>query len=167
MIIRELTLLNTPSLVAILLRTAANGPTTIHMVLAALKLALEQADEHPPVSDTELQRRLKALRVYLVAAQIIDNRDQFQLTARGIDMLAEHPMGFDIDELTSDPAFSAWLQQRLPSKTPEDVRAVAFDSGYGACLNGQEITDNPYPADSADHQVWEGGWCEALDARSD
>lgn len=166
MIIRELTLLNTPSLVAILLRTAADGPTTIDIVLAALIRVLEQADEHPPVSDAELQRRLEAVREFLVAAQLVDNREQFQLTARGADMLAEHPMGFDVDELTSDPAFSAWLQQRLPSIIPEDARASAFDSGYGACLNGLEITDNPYPTDIADHLSWEGGWCEALEARS-
>jgi hypothetical protein len=162
---REYPLLNTPNMVAIILREAEAGPATLQDCAARLQALLARADEHPPFGPAEVASRLETLVRYLVEARLLaPERDgRFALTERGRAALAEHPAGFDTADLMVYPEFARYVRGLVARHGGMDPRAGGYDEGFYAYWSGQVPADNPYPPDSADHLAWENGWSEALD----
>jgi ribosome modulation factor len=51
------------------------------------------------------------------------------------------------------------VQAAPPRQREDDEGAVAF-------REGRDISANPYPLQTAQHQVWEAGWSEARDQQT-
>lgn len=166
---REYPLLNTPNMVAMVMRAAAEGPATIEECVAALEGLLRQAGEHPPFRPEEVATRLESVARMLTEARLLLSvgDGSFVLSERGEVVLADHPQGFDAADLMAFPEFSRYvrgLNGRLGGRgRPLDPREGGYDRGFSAYWSGQAPSDNPFSPDTADHQAWENGWSEALD----
>jgi hypothetical protein len=162
---REYPLLNTPNLVAIILREAGDNGATLDSCAARLQSLLDRADEHPPFGPEDVASRLRTLIRYLSEAQLINigNDGSFSLTARGRAALAEHPAGLDAADLMVYPEFARYIRGLNLRRGGMDPRSGGYDEGFYAYWSGATPADNPYPADTADHLAWENGWSEALD----
>ena len=162
---REYPLLNTPNLMAIILREASAGPATLARCAARLQALLARADERPPFGPEEVASRLEVLIRYLAEARLISRGTDgsFALTERGGAALAEHPQGFDTADLMVYPEFARYIRGLERRRGLADARAGGYDEGYYAYWTGENPADNPYNPDSADHLAWENGWSEALD----
>jgi ribosome modulation factor len=160
---RDYPLLNTPSLIALMLRLAAEGTPSVEDCARRLEALLAAAGERPAVPASKIRLRLKGLRRDLETARLIApvGEDRFQLTDRGQAALAAHPSGFATDDLTTWPEYAAALRARALDGAAADPHEPAFDAGFDAGLKGRPAAENPYPPDSADHQAWENGWSEA------
>lgn len=163
---REYPLLNTPSMVLVILRQAAErGAATLADCVDALNARLDQADERPPFTREDVESRLAMLVRYLAEAKLLtvapDGR--FTATARGRAALVDHPQGFDVADLMAYPEFARHIRGLELRRNGMDPRAGGYDAGFYAYWTGQIPADNPYSADSADHLAWENGWSEALD----
>jgi hypothetical protein len=162
---REYPLLNTPNMVVVVLKAAADGPTTLEDCVARLQALLEQADEHPPFGPREVASRLGMLIRYLTEARLLAPAGDggFVLTERGRAALSEHPSGLDTPDLMVYPEFARYIRGFELRRAAMDPRAGGYDQGFYAYWAGEAPADNPYPSDSADHLAWENGWSEALD----
>ncbi|HVH04125.1 MAG TPA: hypothetical protein VM891_14490 [Amaricoccus sp.] len=163
---REYPLLNTPSMVVIILReAAADAPATVAGCAAALRRLLDRAGEHPPFGPEEVARRLEMLVRYLAEAKlvVVAPDGSFGASARGRAALAEHPQGFDVADLMAYPEFARHVRGIELRRAALDPRATGYDQGFYAYWVGEGPADNPYAPDSADHLAWENGWSEALD----
>jgi hypothetical protein len=161
---REYPLLNTPSMVVIILRQASEQPATLADCAAELQALLDRADEHPPFGPADMASRLEMLIRYLTEAKLLtpSTEGTVSTTARGRDALAKHPQGFDTADLMIYPEFARYIRG-LEVRRGMDPRAGGYDQGFYAYWIGDAPADNPYPPDSADHLAWENGWSEALD----
>ena len=54
-------------------------------------------------------------------------------------------------------AFDPWYDPHTMSNND------AFDKGYQAFLDGQDVLDNPFQENSDEWEEWEAGWCAASD----
>jgi hypothetical protein len=163
---REYPLLNTPSMVLVILReAAADGPATVGRCGEALRALLERAGEHPPFGPDEVASRVEMLVRYLAEARLVSLAPDgsFAATARGRAALAEHPQGFDVADLMAYPEFARHIRGLELRRAAMDPRAGGYDQGFYAYWTGRGPADNPYAPDSADHLAWENGWSEALD----
>ena len=162
---REYPLLNTPNMVAVILREAEAGPATLGDCAAGLQAVLDRADEHPPFGPEDVASRLDMLIRYLAEARLLalERDGSFTLTERGRAALAEHPAGFDSADLMAYPEFARYIRGLDVRRGGMDPRAGGYDEGFYAYWNGQIPADNPHPPDSVDHLAWENGWSEALD----
>jgi hypothetical protein len=160
---REYPLLNTPNLIAVMLRAAAAGTPSVADCAARLHRLLAQAGETPDVPPAKILRWLDGLRGHLAAARLVHpvGADRFTLTERGRAALAAHPAGFAIDDLMAYPEYAAGLASRAPA--PLDPGSAAYDQGFAARQSGRPPTANPHASDTAAHLAWENGWSEALD----
>ncbi len=158
-------LLNTPNLVALILREAeAHGASAEGCAdrLAAL------FGETPPALDRHaIVARVATHLRWLREARLLDARDRcWVLTERGRKALAAHPDGMDLPDLAAFPEFAAYLEAKNVAECRSGgpaPRATSYDEGFSARHEGAAFTDNPYDFGAADHQSWEKGWCEALD----
>lgn len=161
----EFTLLNRPSLMLLVLKAAAEGPTTLADCRARLNRELARVDERPdvpdPVIDTELGDVVDHLAVAGLLARSGDAR--LTLTPRGQQVLQSHPMGIDETVLMQFAEYKAYVRNFARRKTVDDPRVRRYDEGHAAWQAGQTLTENPYPPDTADHLAWENGWSEARD----
>ena len=148
---REYPLLNTPNLMAIILREASAGPATLARCAARLQALLARADEHPPFGPEEVASRLEMLIRYLAEARLISRGPDgsFALTERGRAALAEHPQGFDTADLMVYPEFARYIRGLERRRGLTDARAGGYDEGYYAYWTGENPADNPYNPDSA------------------
>ena len=162
---REYPLLNTPNMVVVILREAAEGGATLAACAARLQGLLDQAGEHPPFGPEEVASRLEMLIRYLSEAKLVAGGPEgsFALTERGRAALAEHPQGFDSADLMVYPEFARYIRSLSRRRKPIDARAGGYDQGYDAYWTGRDPADNPFSPDAADHLAWENGWSEALD----
>lgn len=164
---RESPLLNTPHLMLVILRGAAEGETSLEACQERLGELLVRAAERPPYGADEIRGRLDLLRRYLAEARLIEpaREGRFAITARGREALANHPGGFDLADLMAYPEFASFIRglSRARSEGRMDPRTPAYDEGFAAYRAGALLADNPYPSDSVDHLAWENGWYEALD----
>jgi hypothetical protein len=162
---REYPLLNTPSMVAVVLHEAAGGAATLAGCTGRIEALLDRAGEHPPFSAREVAGRLEMLIRYLTEARLLapQGDGSFALTGRGKAALAEHPAGFDTADLMVYPEFARHVRGLALRRGPLDARTGGYDEGFYGYWNGESPADNPYPADTADHLAWENGWSEALD----
>jgi hypothetical protein len=166
MLFREYPLLNTPNMVAVILREAsADGGGTLESCTERLLVLLDAADEHPPFGREDVALRLRTLIRYLTEARLVTGGEPgaFTLTARGRTALAEHPAGFDSADLMVYPEFARYIRGLGHRRGAMDPRAGGYDAGFYAYWSGEAPADNPYPPDTADHLAWENGWSEALD----
>jgi DNA-binding PadR family transcriptional regulator len=162
-------LLNDPSLTALILHQAAEGPVDVDGLLSALERTLQAAHE-PPVTEPEIRPHLHALCADLSIAGLLNPRGgAFALTEAGRAALRDHPGGLDRADLTAWPPFAAHVH-RLAAMGPapdhgprEGNRPDAYLAGAAARVAGLGVTENPHEADSADHLAWESGWSEAED----
>ena len=165
----DIPLLNTPNLVALILREADAGGASAEAcadrlgpLLGARGVPRRNAPDRTSVIAA------CALRIrWLCEARLVEPRDgRWAITARGRESLSAHPEGMDLAELAAYPEFAAWLDSQDAAEHPEGsppARATAYDEGFVARHQGAAFTDNPYDFATADHQTWEKGWCEALD----
>ena len=106
---------------------------------------------------------------WLRAAGLLEAGDgEWRLSARGREALAAHPQGMDLADLAAAiPEFAAHLHARGRGGAPVGRGAARarrpMIEGFAARHAGAAFTDNPYDFATADHQLWEKGWCEALD----
>jgi hypothetical protein len=163
---REYPLLNTPSMVLVILREAgAGGPASVAGCASAVQELLDRAGEHPPFGPAEIASRLELLVRYLTEAKLlaVGPDGSFVATPRGRVALAEHPQGFDVADLMAYPEFARHIRGLELRRAGMDPRAGGYDQGFYAYWSGRGPADNPYAPDSADHLAWENGWSEALD----
>lgn len=158
-------LLNTPNLVALILREADGHGASAEG--CADRLSRLFGEDVPPLDrDALVAHCAKHLR-WLREARLVDARDGcWRLTDRGRESLAAHPDGMDLAELAAWPEFAAFLDAEDAAENPGGgpaARANAYDEGFAARHEGASFTDNPHDFATADHQLWEKGWCEALD----
>src|SRR5689334_16564206 len=143
---REYPLLNTPNMVAVILRAAADGPASREDCAAQLGALLARADEHPPFGPDEIARRLDTLIRYLAEARLLATGPdaRFALTERGRAALAQHPQGFDTADLMAYPEFARHIRGLSLRRGAADARAGGYDRGYDAYWGGETVADNPF-----------------------
>jgi hypothetical protein len=160
-------LLNTPSLVALVLRAAEGGGASAETCADRLEALFRQTDERPEVGRDEMVARCGKAVGWLRAAGLLEARNgRWLLTARGREALAGHPQGMDLADLAAFPEFADYLHagDAAARRTGGgQAVATAYDDGFAARHDGAAFTDNPHEFGTADHQLWEKGWCEALD----
>lgn len=161
---REHPLLNTPSLMALILRQAEAGPAGVDDFVARLNAVLRQAHEAPPVSQGEIRERIEALAEDLASAQLLFRGEEgFALTARGLKALDDHPEGFSRPDMMAWPEYARKIAACLPHAAGDDPRPRAYDQGFAARLSGKSLEENPFRPDTSDHLAWEGGWSDSAD----
>jgi hypothetical protein len=163
----DVPLLNTPSLVALALRAARDGGASAEICADRLEALFRQTGERPDVGRDEMVARCGKAVGWLRAAGLLEAGDgRWVLTPRGREALAAHPQGMDLADLAAFPEFAEHLRARDAAARPtggEPAEATAYDQGFAARHEGVGFTDNPHDFGTADHQLWEKGWCEALD----
>ena len=159
----DIPLLNTPNLVALVLRAAEEGGASAERCADRLEALFRQMGERPEVGRDEMVARCGKTVGWLRAAGLLEAGDGvWLLTARGREALAAHPQGMDLADLAAYPDFAEYLEQRSGGRRPE-IRSNGYDEGFAARRAGRAFTDNPHGFGSAAHLAWENGWCEALD----
>ena len=162
----DIPLLNTPNLVALILRQAEAGGATAEACAGRLAALWGKPGDMPPVDRNEVIARCATHIRWLRAAGLLAPDDgRWVLTEDGRVALGEHPEGMDVAELAGFAGFADWLERHdgAERRSGIDPRSTAYDEGFAARDSGAEFTDNPYDFATADHQMWEKGWCEALD----
>lgn len=158
-------LLSYQDLMLTVLKTAAQGRTTLHDCLAQLRRTLVAAHEHPPVTAADMLQRLSVVKTYLTEAMLLTllEGDDFAITPRGRSVLAEHPMGVDDTVLMQFPEFRRFILRMSEPSTHDDPRDREYEEGYEAYGDGKSLTENPYEFDRIEHLAWENGWFTARD----
>jgi restriction system protein len=162
----EFTLLNRPALMLLVLKAAAEAPTTLADCRARLDRELARVHERPDVPDLLITAELADVIEHMtVAGLLAESGDAgLTLTPRGRQVLQSHPMGIDETVLMQFAEYKAFVRNFARRKTIDDPREKRYDEGHAAWQAGQTLTENPYPPDTADHLAWENGWSEARDA---
>lgn len=157
-------LLNTPNLVALVLREAAGAGATAEACADRLEPLFGPGES--PGRDATVARCATHIRWLRKAGMIAPSNGCWAITPRGQEALAAHPDGMDLADLAAYPEFAAWLAAEDAAEHSggaEPARQTAYDEGYSARHQGAAFTDNPYSFATAGHGLWEKGWCEALD----
>lgn len=168
--ISEYPLLDEPSLMLDVLKTAAKGPATVDECLRRLEGILKLIGEPLPEDRAAVRQRLEAAVRYLYLAALIDredNSERFVITPRGEETLRTHPDGVDLSVLAEFPDFRSYIRRSRESTRTRDAGlpviepTAAYRDGYAAYGENRDISDNPHPLDTAAHLEWENGWSEA------
>lgn len=160
----EYPLLHYADLMHTLLKVARGGPASLEDAAARLRADLHLAREDPPVTADEMRARFDRARQYLCAARLVEMLDdgRVRVTARGRQVLRDHPGGVDDSVLMAFPEFQHFIRQS-GGAPPREAQTTVYDAGYAAYGRGAGPADNPYPFDTAAHLAWENGWFEARD----
>ena len=161
----EYPLLNRPALMLLVLKTAAEQPVTMRGCQDRLAEELNRIHERPGVPEPVIAAELDEVSKHLEAARLLarSHGETFSLTARGRQVLLEHPLGVDETVLESFGESRKFIAAFARRKTIDDPRPTRYDEGYAAQQDGRSLSENPYPPDSVDHLAWENGWSEARD----
>lgn len=161
--LEETPLLHFADLALAVLRAGSESSATLADATALLDRERRQAHESSAVDRGELTRHLDSARLHLAAAHTIEMLDalRFRTTPRGMALLRAHPDGVDDGVLMDYPEFRAWLTSTQHAARPEDPRPREFLDGWAAHQRGCAQEDNPFPADTAQHQAWGDGWSES------
>lgn len=162
-------LLSMPSLTALILHRAAEGPVTLDDCKAALLALFRQAEETPALSGDELCGKLSGQLEALETARLLRREDgaAWHLTERGRQTLDRHPDGLDQTDLMKFPEYADHLRRTAHHPCGMDPRGNTYEAGYRAQQDGRSFTANPHAFDSADHLAWGNGWMQAQeDARN-
>ena len=167
----DVPLLNTPNLVALVLRAAEEGGASAEICADRLEALFRQTGERAELGRDEIVALCGKTVGWLRAAGLLEagERQRWVLTARGREALAGHPQGMDLADLAAYPEFADYLHAsdaaaRRTGGGP--AQATAYDQGFAARHEGVAFTGNPHDFAIADHQLWERGWCEALDEQA-
>ncbi len=149
----------------LVLKAAAEAPTTLAACCARLDGELARVHERPDVPASIIAAELREVVEHLaVAGLLATSADaRLTLTPRGQQVLQAHPMGIDETVLMQFAEYRAYVWGFARRKTIDDPREKRYDEGHAAWQAGQTLTENPYPPDTADHLAWENGWSEARD----
>ena len=157
-------LLHEPDLMLAVLRVAAARAGTLDACIDQLRELRACAEVEHRVPEADVRARLQAITAKLNRASLIEWRrpSRFRITARGRQVLADHPSGVDDSVLMRLEEPSAALG------TPDDapaapVAASAYDAGYEAYGDRLSFADNPHPPDARAHLDWQNGWSQAHD----
>ena len=148
----DIPLLNTPNLVALILRQAGSGGGASAEGCANRLIPLFGAGEAPH-RNSVVARCASRIR-WLAEARLVEPRDgRWATTARGHEALSTHPEGMDLAELDAYPEFAAWLDSEDAAERRQGgppARATAYDEGFIARHQCAAFTDNPYDFATAD-----------------
>jgi restriction system protein len=162
-------LLHEPDLMLAVLRVAAARAGTLDACIDHLRELRDCAQVEHRVPEADVRAQLEAITAKLDRASLIEwpVASRFRITARGRQVLAEHPSGIDDSVLMrlEGPPAAATQDEAPPLETrpPGASEASAYDAGYEAYGEGLSLADNPHPADARAHLDWQNGWSEARD----
>ncbi|HLI13411.1 MAG TPA: hypothetical protein VKY65_17600 [Alphaproteobacteria bacterium] len=164
----EVPLVNMANVMLTVLKAAAAQPVSpgdcVERLLRTLRLVHENAEAQ---RSTLTERVALAVTELHAAALLAPRRDgRFAATERGRIVLAAHPLGVDETVLAEFREFRAFIRKHeapAGDDKAELERTQAYLDGYGAYGAGRPLTENPHPAETAEHMDWDAGWCEALD----
>jgi hypothetical protein len=162
----DVPLLNTPSLVALALRAAAEGGASAEICADRLEALFRRTEGEAAVGRDELLARCGRTIGWLREAGLLEaGEGRWVLTRRGRAALERHPQGMDLADLAAYPEFAAYLarRERRERGWRREPGVDGYHEGFAARQAGRAFTDNPHGFGSADHLGWENGWCEALD----
>ena len=161
--LEETPLLHFVDLALALLRVGREAPATMADAAALIERRRAQAHEDFAIDRAELLAHLAEARTHLAAAhalEILDAR-RFRTSPRGAVLLKVHPDGVDDGVLMDYPEFRVWVESIQPHRPPEDPGTREFMEGWSARQSSRTHEDNPYAADTAQHQAWSNGWLES------
>ncbi len=158
-------LLHEPDLMLAVLRIGAARAGTLDACIDHLRALRDRAKVEHRLPEAEVRARLQAITAKLDRASLIEwpAASRFQITARGREVLADHPSGVD------DSVLMQLEDRRAPTRQPATVleppapKASEYDAGYEAYGEGRGLADNPHPSDARAHLDWQNGWSEARD----
>ncbi len=158
-------LLHEPDLMLAVLRVAATGAGTLEACIEHLRALRDRAEVEHRVPEARVRAELQAIAAKLDRASLIEWRwpRRFRITARGRQVLADHPAGVDEGVLRQLEA------PDLPTGRPASViereapQASAYDAGYHAYAERRGLPDNPHPPDARAHLDWQNGWSQACE----
>jgi restriction system protein len=161
-------LLHEPDLMLAVLRVAAARAGTLDACIDHLRELRDCAEVEHRVPEAEVRAELEAITAKLGRANLIEwpVASRFRITARGRQVLAEHPSGIDDSVLMRLEMPAAAIQDEAPSfEMPPSAasKESAYDAGYEAYGEGLSLADNPHPPDARAHLDWQNGWSEACD----
>ncbi len=162
-------LLHEPDLMLAVLRVAAARAGTLDACIDHLRALRDRAEVEHRVPETDVRAALRAITAKLDRASLIEwpAASRFEITARGRQVLADHPSGVDDGVLMQLEAPRGPTGQRAmvlgPPATPPAPKVSAYDAGYEAYGEGRGLADNPQPSDARTHLDWQNGWSEARD----
>lgn len=161
----EYPLLNRPALMLLVLKAAADRPVTMRDCQGRLARELERIHEKPDVPKAAIAAELAEVGKHLEAARLLARGADgaVTLTARGRQVLRDHPLGVDETVLASFAEYRKFIAAFAQRRTVDDPRPSRYDEGYAAQQEGRSLSENPYSPDSVDHLAWENGWSEARD----
>jgi hypothetical protein len=169
MFAEDIPLLNTPNVVALVMRAAAQDGASAELCADRLEALFRETGEAPAVGRDELVARCGKAVGWLRAAGLLEaGGGRWLLSARGREALARHPQGMDLADLAAFPEFEEYMHAHDAAarrRGGAPARETAHDQGFAARHAGAGFTENPHEFGTADHQLWEKGWCEALDER--
>jgi restriction system protein len=161
----ESPLLHEPDLMLAALRVAAKGTGTLDACIEQLRRLRRCAQVRELVPEAEVRERLESVVGRLDRAQLIERPTtcSWRITARGRQVLAEHPDGVDDSVLIRFASFrSADEPTAELHEAPVPPRSH-YDLGYEAYGRGRGLADNPHPPDVRAALDWENGWSQARD----
>jgi restriction system protein len=161
-------LLHEPDLMLAVLRVAAASAGTLDACIAHLRELREYAGVEHRVPEAEVRARLQAVTAKLDRASLIEwpEPGEFRITARGRQVLADHPSGVDdsvLLRLAQSDARTGASDRTPPRPAPAPSAASAYDLGHQAFGEGLSLADNPYSPDACRHLDWQNGWSQARD----
>jgi restriction system protein len=158
-------LLHEPDLMLAVLRVAAARAGTLDACIDHLRDLRDRAEVEHRVPVADVRARLEAITAKLDRASLIEwpGASRFQITARGRQVLADHPAGVDDSVLTGLEAPSAPGGRPATAFEPPASQASAYDAGYQAYGEDRGLADNPHPGDARAHLDWQNGWSQARD----
>ena len=169
--IGEFPLINMANVMLTILRMAAERPDSPADCLERLLRILTLAHEDAGAQRLVLNDRIRLAITELSATALLEevSKGKFRLTGRGRIVLEEHPMGVDETILAQFREFWEHAKQDDTASSQGEAVSIgtpcaqAYLDGHGAYMAGRPVTDNPHPADIAEHIAWDSGWFEALD----
>jgi hypothetical protein len=166
----ESVLLHEPDLMLAVLRVAAARAGTLDACIEHLRELRDRAEVEHRVPEADVRAQLLAITARLDRASLIEwpQASRFRITARGRQVLADHPSGVDdsvLVRLEKPSAVDDTGDRTTPLQAPVSgaSKASAYDLGYQAFGEGLSVADNPHPSDARAHLDWQNGWSEARD----
>lgn len=161
----ESPLLHEPDLMLAALRVAAAGTGTLDACIEQLRRLRRCAQVDEPVPEAEVRERLEGVVGKLGRAQLIERPTacSWRITARGRQVLAEHPDGVDDSVLIRFSSFQSGHGRTAELHEAPIPARSHYDLGYEAYGRGRGLADNPHPPDVRAALDWENGWSQARD----
>ena len=165
--------LHQAALMRLILRAAAVRAQSRRDLVETIFHEMKRVDEltghrAPAVSRVELSRKVRHAGKKLSIAGLLQEMEDgcCRLTGSGRRMLSDHPQGIDDSVLMASETFRDFIHRESHAMSG-NMHVSSRDSGHAAFENGKDVTDNPYPYDSAAHFSWSEGWFEAADESSE